>query len=261
MIRSDGIASDVLVSRGVSVVEDHGNYTVLRTPSEPNYWFGNTVIMRDPPLDPACHVRVFHKEFPEVRHICIQYDIPNFQLGEMEAWFIESGFEIDHVAFLALTGPANPSDIPDGLTVRQIAGDDWDQLTDLQQEIGIEEGYNDADHRDYLEGRNRNRRAQIARGEGAWFGVFDGDLLVADMGLFHDGTIGRFQSVETRASYRNRGICAGLLTHVVDWARAINPRMRLLIAADAGGAPRRIYERAGFEPFETITAVVKRPTA
>jgi GNAT superfamily N-acetyltransferase len=108
-----------------------------------------------------------------------------------------------------------------------------------------------------LEQRTKARRSQIARGRGQWFGAFDGDLLVGDLGIFCDDRVARYQSVQTRATHRRRGVCSALLRMAHDWAKGRSPNARVLIAADADDTPRLLYRKVGFQPFETITAAMK----
>ncbi len=259
MIQSDGIATDMLVMRGLTQLTDMGRYVVCTTPSEPDYWFGNCLIERHAPSDPAEVADRFATHFPQVSHVCIQWDLADYAMdAAAQVWFQEHGYSVEKSAFLTLAGSMKSPAMPEGLTVRAIDGDDWTSLTDLMEEIGRELGYGDSTHRTYLERRNAARRDQIARGEGQWFGVFDGDVLAAAMGIFHDDRVARYQAVETRQSYRRRGICSALLKVAHDWADARQPGLRFVIAADADGDARRLYERAGFVPHEQITAVMRR---
>ncbi len=89
--------------------------------------------------------------------------------------------------------------------------DDWTKAEALQAKIGLEDGRDPKFYGPYLARRNAGRRDQITKGIGQWFGAFDGDRIVAQLGMFHDGSLARYQSVETRATHRRRGICSALL--------------------------------------------------
>jgi hypothetical protein len=89
--------------------------------------------------------------------------------------------------------------------------DDWTKAEALQAKIGLEDGRVPKFYGPYLARRNAGRRDQITKGIGQWFGAFDGDRIVAQLGMFHDGSLARYQSVETRATHRRRGICSALL--------------------------------------------------
>jgi len=148
---------------------------------------------------------------------------------------------------------------PEGIQLRPLQGDaDWAASETLAAQIAIEEGYDPTVHTPFLRRRNVTRRAQIADGLGAWFGAFDGDQLVGQMGMLHDDAIARFQSVETRATHRRRGICTALLGHVSAWAKDRAPEATQVIIAEADSDAGRLYRRAGFALTETLVEATKR---
>jgi GNAT superfamily N-acetyltransferase len=154
--------------------------------------------------------------------------------------------------------PRTPA--PGGIALRPITSDeDWAQVLDLQIETGIEEGYNPAVYNAFLEKRLATRRAQITEGWGQWFGAFENGALVADLGIFTDGKVARYQSVQTRASHRKRGLARALLSEASHWAKAHSPEARLVILADEGAPSAQIYRRAGFDLSERLIAAVKAP--
>lgn len=259
MIKSEGIASDLLVMRGRTLVEEYNDHFVFRTPTQPDFWWGNCVIEKMPPLSPEAPIKRFQEALPDSNHLVVGWDIPDFRLGAMADWYTERGYEIDSTIFMSVDGDINRFDMPEGIEARPLDGDaDWDQLIELQYAIGVELGFGASNHYDYLRGRNKTRREQIANDEGQWFGAFDGDTLVAALGIFHDDRVARYQAVETKPEYRRRGISSGLLCVAYDWAKSRAPHARVLIATDEDGDARRVYERLGFETFQTITGVIKR---
>lgn len=257
MIRSMAIASDVMVEFGKTVVEQQPDRLLLRTPSQPDFWYGNALVLPHFSADVEAQIAQFQADFPGAAHVCIQWDVPDLRadLSGFEA----AGFDIDDSDVLALTGDLRRCDQPSGITARPLAGDgDWQQAEELQHRTGVDEdGYAEAPHRAYVRDRMAARRAQAQAGRGVWFGAFDGDLLVADMGIYSDGRLARFQSVETRPSHRRRGICAALVGEAVCWIRARFPQADILIVADRNGDPGRIYRRCGFELRETVLAAVR----
>lgn len=114
-----------------------------------------------------------------------------------------------------------------------------------------------ASYAPYLARRNAGRRAQIAKGLGQWFGAFDGDRIVASMGMFHDDRIARYQSVETRATHRKRGICSALLRHCALWALGRAPNADVVIVAEPDTDAGRLYRRMGFSHAETIYGMLR----
>ncbi|MBO6602069.1 MAG: GNAT family N-acetyltransferase [Roseicyclus sp.] len=258
MLRSLGLRSDVVVQRGVSLIESHPDRLVLRTPSEPDFWFGNMLIFRHGEVDPDAQIARFHADFPDAGHVTLAWDVPGMVPGAGHAELARRGFAIEAADVLTLTGPLRRHGTPEGITIRPVATDaDWDQVIGLQIETGVEEGYDPGPHRSFVTARFCNRRHQIGVGGAVWLGAFEGDLLVGDLGVFLGDGVARYQSVETRARYRRRGICAALVTAGADWAAAEEPHAIPVIVADRDGAPGRIYRRCGLALAETLISAVK----
>ncbi len=253
--RSHGIASDLLVMRGLSEVDHRPNRIILRTPSEPNFWFGNAVIFFDPPVDPQAQIGQFRADFPDATHVMLLWDIPDMKQGPGHEELRRAGFTIDESDVLTLAGPITRNNPPPDVSLRRIDTDDeWRAVAKLQIEIGLEGGQDTAGYATFVKNRFTNRRRQVEDGFGAWFGAFDGDHLVADLGIFHDASTARYQSVETRASHRRRGICSALVSAAHDWAAARSPDLKFVIVADTDSAAGRIYRRCGFHLTETNLA-------
>ncbi|KMW58865.1 acetyltransferase (GNAT) family protein [Candidatus Rhodobacter oscarellae] len=256
MFRSLGLRSEALVMAGRSTFEDKGGFIVQRTPAEPSFWYGNQLIYRAHPRDSDAMLHAFATAFPEAEHIVISFDTP----GEdpPEAMLGLAGMTLDHTDILAANGGIVGPELPPGLTFRRIDSDtDWAGLVSLQCETGVEQGHDSPRHLPYLEAKFAQVRQACEQGRAAWFGVYESDLLVADMGIFWGDGLARFQSVETRKSHRGRGICAALLAKVSAFARAQLPGCILVIVAETGSPAGRIYRRAGFVLKETLVSLLK----
>ncbi len=251
MLRSLGLRSDMLSMTGVSTLEPHPLGHIMRTPSEPTYWSGNVLIRDTFEVQPDIDIAAFHAAFPDASHVKILWDTPGPDVNAMQAAF-DDPFEVDTYDVLTLSGVAVASATPVGVTLRSFCDNDWDASALLAAEIAAEEGYDPAVHTPFLNRRNTTRRQQIADGLGEWFGAFEGSQLVAQMGMFHDNGVARFQSVETRKSHRRMGICAALLAHVSGWANARAPVATQVIIAQADSNAGRLYRRAGFAHTETL---------
>lgn len=257
-LRSIALRSDFLSMTGVSTLTPHAQGIVMRTPTEPSYWCGNVVIKQDHVIEAAADIAFFKAQFPECAHVKVLWDVPCPQVADLVGKFPE-GYEVDSYDVLTLDGSVGAASLPDGIVLRVLQGDaDWAASVALAREIAVEEGHNIAIHTPYVRRRYEVRRAQVADGLGAWFGAFDGDLLVAHMGMFHDDAIARYQAVETRASHRRRGICTALLAHVSAWTEARAPSAVQVIVAEADSDAGRLYRRQGFAPTETLVEVTHR---
>ena len=258
MLRSLTLRTELLTLSGLSQLSDAGDYIVQSTPAEPDYWMGNQIIFKTTDVGRAQAEALFERHFPDARHRAFVWDAPDLQSEAISDDFAEAGYEAEHVDALVLAGPLRDAPLPSGITIRPFEDEaDWIAALDLQEEVGIEQGYDQRGHRAYLAGRNKGRRSQIAKGLGQWFGAFDGDLLVAQMGIFHDDTVARYQAVETRTSHRRRGVCSALLRHAALWALDRAPQASVVIVAEANGPAGRLYRSMGFAHRETIRGVLR----
>lgn len=259
-LRSLGIESNIVALGDSAVIEEHPDRLVIRTPSEPDYWDGNKVTFRNARLGPEALIARFQADFPDAAHISVEWDIPDMPLSAKHEELESLGFSVDRSDVLACDGPPAAAPAPKGVETRIIETQgDWAQVEELQFETGMEDGYDPVLYRSFIAGRTTMRRRQSEAGRGAWFGAFDGALLVGDLGLMLGQGIARFQAVETRVSHRGRGICPALLRFAADWAlnRVADPRF--VIIADAGGMPARLYRRQGFAPVETFLGALRPP--
>ena len=256
MFSTLGIASEALVMRGRSTFEEREDYIIQRSPLEPEYWFGNQIVFRQFPesLDEA--QQVFVQAFPDAAHCVFSFDLPD---GAVPQWAEDlQGYEVDHTDILVLTGSISGPQLPDGFQFRKITNDaDWEQLIELQLQTEVDQGYPVETHRPFIETKFQQIRSRCEKSDFAWFGLFDGEALAADMGITWDDEIARFQSVETRPEYQRKGLCAALLVKVVEQVRLVSPHCRFVIAAAANEGPGRIYRRAGFVHQETIVSLTK----
>jgi ribosomal protein S18 acetylase RimI-like enzyme len=122
-----------------------------------------------------------------------------------------------------------------------------------------------ATHRVFSRARQAELRAMFRAGRGAWYVALDGDVLVGSMGIVVTGGRGararraRFQTVDTAASHRRRGICSRLLVDAARHAVATYGADRLVIVADPGYHAAGIYESVGFRPVERVAGVWRPP--
>ncbi len=256
-MKSLALRSELLVMDGLTRLIDHGDYWVQETPAEPDFWMGNQLILKHTDIDVASAEAAFTAHFPDAKHRAMVWDVPGLVASEAAPPFEAVGYERDVCDALTLTGEISPAEPPKGITLRPLLSEaDWGQALALSLEIGVEEGHPADSHIGYLQRRSAGRRQQVARDLGQWFGAFEGDLLVAQMGIFHDAAVARYQHVETRQSHRRRGICAALLRHCCFWALDRAPHATPVIVADADGDAGRLYRRMGFAHTETITGVL-----
>lgn len=101
--------------------------------------------------------------------------------------------------------------------------------------------------RAYAAAQAQTPREMVDAGHGGWFGAFDGDRLVCQMGLFAAGTgLARFQSVETDPGHRRHGLAGSLVWHVSRFGFEVLAARTLVMVADPGGSALGLYRSLGF---------------
>lgn len=252
MFQSLALRTEVLAGTGLTTFDDRGDHVVKRTPSMPDFWDGNAVILRDQGLGVSEGLTRFAAAFPDASHISLCWDGPT----PMGAQLTDTDLEPDISHVLKLDAPmAKAPHVPNIQFRPFLRPEDWEQSLDLALEIGVEEGFDPTPHRPYLHRRIAGRRQQVDAGLGLWFGGFDGDLLVGQLGLFLDQTLARYQDVETRKGHRRRGIARRLLSMAHLWQLDRAPDATLVILVDPDSAAERLYRRVGFQRVETLVAL------
>ena len=243
---------------------DHTDCISVRTPNNPDYFFGNFLLFSGPPsLGGIDHwMERFGQVFapyPEVRHHTFQW-LPSAapDPAALEE-FKKAGFTIDETSVLATRSVHTDKPAPRDVEFCQIRTDaEWLSVVDAQARDGFPQIPSD-EYRRYKEESFANYRQMSEQGHGDWWGAFKGDELVADMGLFFGEGVGRFQSVETASEHRRQGICRAMVNHVANHGLNSHSGITLVMHADAHDVAREIYCSVGFEEVEILHAAFRPP--
>jgi GNAT superfamily N-acetyltransferase len=253
-----GWATDLAILRlSGSVVTDFRDHLVVRTPDNPQFHWGNFVLVTDERRvdDAAAWVGVFEGAFPGVGWVSI--GLPRLP-DDTAAWEGHGmTLEVDEV----LTTAALPRLAPlaDGYTVRRLAGDDWALAVARSVADNARTGKEERDSfASFARRRTRARRTLSEGGFGAWFGAFAGDALVADLGIVRCGTAARYQDVSTDEAHRGRGLASHLLGVAARWAAGAGCG-QWVIVTEAESAAGRLYRSLGFGPDTANVLAYRRP--
>ena len=253
-----GYRTDLIFHRFEGEVIDRGHYLVIRTPSNPDYYWGNFLIFGAPP-EPGdfrhWHI-LFEQEVgtpPLIKHKVFAWDTVDGYHGEV-ADFLTAGFELSEEVVMTADSLTLPRHYNHELEIRVLTTDaDFAAHVELHV-LCREERYDEASYRPFLERSTASYRRMIAAGLGRWFGAFLDGQLVADMGIFADtvnvGDLGRFQAVVTHPDFRRRGICSTLLYEVGRFAFTDLGAKTLVIVADDHYFAKHIYGSVGFKMRE-----------
>lgn len=251
-IASLGHLTTLLFSRFSGAVTDRGAYTLIQTPSNPHFHWGNFLLFdRAPgPGDLRRWKQLFDEEFTYYEaphHYTFAWDGRAGQ-GEV-AEFVEAGFEFETGVVLSTAILQAPKHLNRAMTIKKITTDlDWQEVTELQIACGDPKFAED--YRPFKETQMLQYRRMSEAGLGHWFGASLGGRLVADLGIFHNGPLARYQSVGTHPDFRRQGLCGTLVYQAGLLAQKEFGVTQLVMEADDNYHAARIYESVGFKRTE-----------
>ncbi|HYD78823.1 MAG TPA: GNAT family N-acetyltransferase [Paucimonas sp.] len=260
------IATDLMLNRVNGIVEQVGSYLVIRTPSEPDYYFGNLLVLERRPsnADLARLERDFARLVgtpPAIKHCTFMWPAAAGDDSPLDA-FLRAGYVLNEDVALTATASdlvaPSPATLP--IVIRPYDSEaDWADWYAMQMAENAAGTYPEDSYRKFLHGKEAIYRRLIADGRGDWWGAFIEDRQVAHLGLFFDGDIGRFQWVLTAREFRGKGICRALVHHA---ARKGLERVECLVmVADEHYHAVRLYESLGFKRKERVASLCRHPMA
>jgi ribosomal protein S18 acetylase RimI-like enzyme len=249
-VSSLGFRTDLaLLTAAGSLVEDRGTHLVIRSPENPSYFWGNFILLAEPPVPGGERevVDAFHTEFPQADHVSLGIDAAELS-DDARAAFEAAGLEVDVATVLTTSGLTAPREV--AAEIRQLTSDeDWEARARLSQQLypqTPEEAF-----MTFARAKNVQERKLVTSGRGQRFGAFVDGLLVSTAGIFvtEDG-VARFQSVETHTEHRRQGL-AGAVVHAAGQHALDHLGVRtLVIVADTDGDAIGLYRRLGFADSE-----------
>jgi len=262
-ISSLGFRTDLALRRlAGSQIVDRDEYTVVRTPANPSYWWGNFVLLPGPvrARDAERLMEIFSAEFPDAEHRAFGVDGTAGEVGDHDT-VKELGLSIEINAVLTAQGLHEPAPLAArGAVIRRLAtDDDWEQAVALR--LAVYELAGKPGQREFTARQFREARECCERGDGAWFGAFVDGRVVTSLGLLRawSGTA-RYQNVETHGDHRRQGFASRLLYESSVWARDALEADTVVIVADPAYHAIDVYRSLGFEEFERQVQLERAPS-
>lgn len=240
-----------------STVDDRGDHLVVRSPGNPQFHWGNCILVTDPGAveDAAGWLAAFRAAIPDADWIAIGL----VRMPAHDSAWAKLGLGPEFVDVLSTSTLPRRSEPPQGCTVRALGGDDWERLVDRQLVENAANGqYEPASHELFLRARVAQQRDLCARGMAMFVGAFVGSRLVGELGVVRCGATARYQDVGTDAAFRRRGIASHLLGVAALWAFDQGCR-QWVILTEAVNPAGRVYRRAGFAPDVRLVTVYRAP--
>jgi GNAT superfamily N-acetyltransferase len=257
-----GFQTDLMVRalEGSEVI-DHPDYVTVRSPANPEFWWGNFLLLAAAAAHrPAAPwLDLFRTEFPGADHLALGLDgtgDPEPDFGS----FATAGLELDQETVLTAPALHEPPRPNRDAVIRPLAGDqDWRQVVELQAICDAADG--GPATRTFIEARYAARRRATEAGHGAWFGAFRDGELVAQLGIFaQPGGLARYQDVGTHPTARRQGVAGTLVWRAGQHALGELGARTLVILADPAEAAIRVYRSVGFADRETQLSMHRAPS-
>lgn len=256
-IASLAFRTDLALARlAGSEVDDRGDHVVVRTPDNPDYYWGNFLLLARPPTAaelPGWEA-TFARTFPRCRHRAYGVATADGTLADLAA-FAEAGLETDASTVMTAAAVHEPPRPNREATYRPLAGDD-----DWEQQVGLWSSGEDGTTPDFVRAKVAAERRMTEAGVGAWWGAFVGGRLLSSMGLFAASPgLARFQQVQTHPDARGRGLAGTLVHRVSRYGFDELGARTLVMVADPEYLAIRIYRSVGFDGTETQLQAQRRP--
>jgi ribosomal protein S18 acetylase RimI-like enzyme len=267
-----GFRTELMVRRlAGSQLLDHDDHLVVRTPSNPDYWWGNFLLYPAPPrpADASGWLAAFAAALPEARHLAFGVDTTDGFTGEPSA-LAALGVRAESASVLTaqtLRPPPPPARSPapapaPEVTVRALADDDGDWAQADALRLACDDRPDTETHRRFRVRKLEEARGLCRGGHGSWFGAFIDGALRSSLGVFADGSgLARYQSVETHPQWRRRGLAQRLVHDAGRHALTVLGAHTLVIVADTDGEAIRLYRSLGFADAERQVQLQREPPA
>ncbi|HWD70563.1 MAG TPA: GNAT family N-acetyltransferase [Solirubrobacteraceae bacterium] len=265
-------ATDIDVLAPDHTVERRDGYWVVRSPSNPTFWWGNLLLFDDAPAvgDGERWEALFTDAFacrPEVTHCTLAWDRVDGERGAAEHEFVARGYELEWTSGL-VARPERLIEHPGAnreASVRALDpdGDEelWEAVIEVQRATALEQERDiDAEyHLTFLRRRQRELREVFRQGRGSWYLALLDGTVAGSLGIVVTDTRARYQTVDTVAEFRRRGIARRLLVEAARHACSRHAIDHFVIAADPDYHAIGIYEGLGFERVELVVGAMRKP--
>jgi ribosomal protein S18 acetylase RimI-like enzyme len=259
-VRSLGYRTDIMIRvlEG-SLIDDRGDYLVIRSPHNPAYWWGNFLLLTAPPKagEAGIWVAMFAAEFPHAEHVALGIDVTEMRSVDV-AELAAEGLRLQRFAVLTAQQVDEPPHPNRAAAIRELSGEeDWRQAAELRALVTAGEPGSEPT---FLQARIATQRNLTEAGYATWFGAFLDGKLVAQLGLVTDGSgVARYQDVETHPAARRQGLAGTLVWHAGRHGLDTLGARTLVMVADPDDVAIRVYRSVGFTDAETQVGFERQP--
>lgn len=255
-IKSIGHKTNLIYSQVSGNIEEKDKYFVVRTPSRPDFYWGNYLLYKygiGHKINADEAIDNFIEEFgpyDDTGYTAITFDDYSSAENLVEA-FEERGFLSLKNKVLCTDTISKNDKVREEANIRPLESDrDWEMALDVHFEENWPYG-TDEQQRQFLKEEQDDFRKIVSAGLGKRYGLFQGDFLMGELGVYWEDGLARFNNVATHKDYRRQGVCSNLV-YAVSKIMIDQGITRLVMEADEDYHAAQIYESLGFSVFEKI---------
>ena len=257
-IESLGLKTDIMISSLECEMYYEEYYAFMKTPNRPDFYWGNflitqAVIESQAELDAL--ISVYKRHFDSYdKFITIAFDIPMGDVGRLSV-FKNNDFDVytNLVMQLDKKDFKLKDDLNENFTFRVIKTSDFiDQLVELHHDPEWKYG---PGQDDFLKSKFESLIKLEDKGMGNRYVLMDDDKLVADLGIYYENKLGRFNDVVTHIDYRNQGLCYTLVSKATEHIFNNTDVETLVMQAEEDYFAHNIYRKAGFDETEKLVSI------
>lgn len=239
------------------------DYIVFKTLTNPNYYWGNILLFKNPPFHKNLNEwkNLFKEEFKEevYSHYTFAWDTDVKYEDRDLSQFLADGFILDQAIVLTSQKVHQPPKYNQEIEVRPLSTPkEWEDAIKVQVDnshvVSTKQNLEN-----FYRAQMKRYQKMVENKMGFWFGAFLGDVQVANLGIFTDGELARFQLVATHPEYQRQGICGSLVYQSARFAFLKMGVDSLIMVADENYHAAKIYESVGFIPTEKLSGVYWYP--
>jgi RimJ/RimL family protein N-acetyltransferase len=263
-----GWRTDLILHAHGAQVTEHEDCIAVRTPANPNFYWGNCLLLPAAPADadlPHWHAR-FEAEIarhqPQSLHRA--FGINAAPAGEaLPSWEADDFERILTSVLEQLPGALQaPARRPRGSVEFRPLDLAFELELAVQLQCADTNGFEPAGYQAHRRQQMRRYAAMAQQGLARWFGLWCDGTLAADCGLMRGvagpGAVGRFQHVSTHAQWRRRGLCTALVHAVTAWGFEHWQLERTVMCADPEDVAIGIYEALGYGRVDSEWGLQRR---
>lgn len=259
-IDSLAFQTDLFFHRFTGIVFEYPDYIVVKTPTNPTFFWGNLIYFKRPPqadsLSQWKSLFMDHFSTMSVDHMTFSWDSLAGETGEIDSFLVD-GFTFEKSIVMSVGNVVLPARFNSSLEVRTIETEaEWNAVVENHVQCRAAH-FEETPYRKFALRQMADYRLMIKKNKGVWLGAFSEGRLVGDLGIFAEDGLARFQSVGTHPDFRRQGVCTSLIYQAARFAIEKMNVHQLVIVADPHYHAAALYESLGFKTIQTSVGLCK----